>query len=265
VFFEGFEGALSKEWHFGINGEGDPLREKGDAQEIAKVGLVRIVDQPTRHGGHAVRFEVPRRLGSFRSELAMSPVPLFSDYWYGFSIFIPADWVDDPQDGDIVAQWHGAFGEDKKQFKVEGDGKGRPPVALSLHANRWEVAVNSSAAVVKNATDWAQYGSRREKFELGQFRKGAWTDWVFHMHWSYKADGLLEIWRDGKQVLKHDGPVCYNDPQGPYFKIGIYHPAWKAFEAESFNQQKVIIPRKVIYHDEVRVAQGGRYEDVEPR
>ena len=264
-FFEGFEDSLSKQWHFGINGDRDPLRQKGDARAIARAGLIQIVNQPVRAGGHAVRFEVPRRLGSFRSELALSAVPLFSDYWYGFSIFIPADWIDDPQDGDIVAQWHGSFGEDKKQFKVEGDGKGRPPVALSLHADRWEVAINSSAAVVTNAKDWENYGSKREKSDLGKFRKGVWTDWVFHMHWSYKTDGLVEIWQDGKQVLTHKGPNCYNDPNGPYFKIGIYHPAWKDFEAETFNRQKLIIPRKVIFHDEVRVVSGGTYNDVAPR
>ena len=70
---------------------------------------------------------------------------------------------------------------------------------------------------------------------------------------------------DGKQVLNHKGPNCYNDPNGPYFKIGIYHPAWKDFEATSFNAEKVVIPRKVIYHDEVRVAANASYEAVAPR
>jgi len=112
------------------------------------------VDQPVRAGSHAIRFEVPHKPGSFRSEIALSPVPLFSDYWYSFSIFVPEDWIDDPEEGDIVAQWHGSYGEGKKQFKVEGDGKGRPPVALSLHADRWELAINSSDAVVKDAKDW---------------------------------------------------------------------------------------------------------------
>jgi len=265
LFFDGFEDGLKPQWHFGINGDKDPLRQKNDPKAIADAGLIRIVDDPVRAGRHALRSEVPRRLGSFRSEIALSGVPLFSDYWYGFSIFIPPDWVDDPQDGDIVAQWHGSFGEDKKQFKVEGDGKGRPPVALTLHASDWQVAVNSSSAVVKDAKDWANYGSKREQFSLGRFRKGAWTDWVFHMRWSYKPDGQLEIWQDGKLVLSHTGPNCYNDPNGPYFKIGIYHPAWKDFEIETFNQQKVIIPRKVIFHGAVRVVADGKYDDVAPR
>jgi hypothetical protein len=265
TFFEGFEKAIGKEWRFGINGEGDPLREKQDPHSIAEAGLIRVVGEPVRAGGHAVRFEVPRRLGSFRSELALSPVPLFSDYWYGFSIFIPPDWIDDPQGGDIVAQWHGAFGPDKKQFKVEGDGKGRPPAALSLRGDHWEIAVNSSAAVVKNASDWANYGSKRDKGDLGKSAKGVWNDWVFHMHWSYKEDGLIEVWRDGKPVFERKGPNCYNDPKGPYFKIGIYHPEWKEFKAESFHAAKLIVPRKVIFHDEVRVAANGGYESVAPR
>jgi hypothetical protein len=205
------------------------------------------VDQPVRAGSHAIRFEVPHKPGSFRSEIALSSVPLFSDYWYGFSIFIPEDWIDDPQEGDIVAQWHGSYGEDKKQFKVEGDGKGRPPVALALHGDRWELAINSSDAVVKDAKDWENYATKREKSDLGKFRKGVWTDWVFHMHWSYQSDGLVEIWQNGRPVLTHRGPNCYNDSKGPYFKIGIYHPSWKKFAPGP-------IPTKVIYHDEIRVA-----------
>jgi len=264
-FFDGFEAGLQPQWHYGINGDNDPLRIKNDPRAIADAGLVRIVGDPVRAGQHAIRFEVPRRLGSFRSEVAMSGVPLFSDYWYGFSIFIPGDWVDDPQGGDIVAQWHGSAGEDKKQFKVEGDGKGRPPVALSLQGSAWRININSSAAVVKDSTDWAGFQSKREQFPLGKFAKGAWTDWVFHMRWSYKADGLLEVWQNGKLVLTHPGPNCYNDPNGPYFKIGIYHPAWKAFESEAFMEEKVIIQRKVIYHDEVRVVRDGGYSDVAPR
>ncbi len=264
VFVEGFEGKLKPQWHYGINGDKDPLRIKNDPKAIEEAGLVRIVDAPVRAGKHSIRFEVPRRPGSFRSEIAMQGVPLFSDYWYGFSIFIPADWVDDPQDGDIVAQWHGSAGTDKKQFKVEGDGKGRPPVALALKGNIWHITLNSSDAVVKDAKDWEKFATKREQFPLAAFRKGVWTDWVFHMRWSYKADGLVEVWQDGKQVLTHSGPNCYNDPNGPYFKIGIYHPAWKDFEAEKMAQQKVIISSKVIYHDEIRVVQNGQYKKVTP-
>jgi len=265
LFFEGFEKKLQPQWHYGINGDKDPLRIKNDPKAIEDAGLVRIVDNPVRAGRHSIRFEVPRRLGSFRSEIAMSGVPLFSDYWYGFSIFIPEDWIDDPQDGDIVAQWHGSAGEDKKQFKVEGDGKGRPPVALSLNGSNWRVSVNSSSAVVKDAKDWDKYESKREQFPLGRFRKGAWTDWVFHMKWSYKEDGIIEVWQDGKPVLTHKGPNSYNDPKGPYFKIGIYHPAWKDLPSSKFNEQKLIIPKKVIYHDEIRVVEGGKYADVAAR
>ena len=265
LFFDGFEGAISQQWRFGINGDTDPLRQAGDAQAIARAGLVQIVDKPLRAGAHAVRFEVPRRLGSFRSELALSSVPMFSDYWYGFSIFIPKDWTNDPQDGDIVAQWHGAANQDKKQFKVEGDSKGRPPVSLSLHDDRWEITFNWSSAVVKTAQDWENFKTEREKKEIGKFQKGVWTDWVFHAHWSYKEDGLVEVWQNGKQVVNRKGPNCYNDPNGPYFKVGIYHPAWKDIKADTFNQQKLIIPRKVIYHDEVRVIPNGKYEDVAPR
>jgi Ca2+-binding RTX toxin-like protein len=73
------------------------------------------------------------------------------------------------------------------------------------------------------------------------------------VQWSYKSDGLLQVWRDGQKVLDRAGPNTYNDLQGNYFKFGIYN---HSIESPT---------DKTLYFDEVRLGnQNNTYEDVAP-
>ena len=85
-----------------------------------------------------------------------------------------------------------------------------------------------------------------------------WTDWVVHARWSFRDDGLLEIWKDGEKIIEQHGPNTYNDQRGMYFKIGIYKPPWD-------KPVKSDVDRRVVVHDEIRIAgPGARYADVAP-
>ena len=78
--------------------------------------------------------------------------------------------------------------------------------------------------------------------------KGVWHDFVYHIKWSYKDDGFVEGWLNGKKIIDYRGPVGYNDDQGIYFKIGVYRN-----ESEK---------TYVIYHDEYR--RGNSFAEVDP-
>ena len=52
--------------------------------------------------------------------------------------------------------------------------------------------------------------------------RGAWTDWVFHVKWSYGPDGVLEVWKNSQKIVTKSGPNTFNDARGPYMKMGIY-------------------------------------------
>ena len=58
-------------------------------------------------------------------------------------------------------------------------------------------------------------------------RLGEWEHWVYHSRYSFAADGFVELWRNGKQVVRwvRTG-TAYNDDKGPYFKLGIYSSSW---------------------------------------
>jgi len=61
---------------------------------------------------------------------------------------------------------------------------------------------------------------------MGNIEKGKWTGISYK--WSHKPDGLLEVWKDGKLVVRKTGPNTYNDEKGPFLKMGIYKPHWKS-------------------------------------
>lgn len=58
-------------------------------------------------------------------------------------------------------------------------------------------------------------------FVDSQFKRGQTYHLVYHLRYS-QAQGALDAWRDGEQIVHYSGPLGYINTQGPYFKFGIY-------------------------------------------
>ncbi len=177
---------------------------------------IRVVTNPVRSGKYAVQFELRRDdpivASSKRAELTLEKEPKVNvERWYGFSIFLPKDYVGDPTP-EIVTQWHASPDRDR------GEVWRSPPLALLTEDGRWKITWRWDADPImkQNRAD----GSKSES--LGEYKTGVWTDWVFHVKWSWESDGLLEIWKNGKKAVHYQGPNAYNDARGVYFKTGIY-------------------------------------------
>ena len=53
---------------------------------------------------------------------------LDEDFWYGWSIYVPADWVFDANDQKVVHQWHTASGQPGDSAKpISGQATTSPP------------------------------------------------------------------------------------------------------------------------------------------
>ncbi len=213
----------------------------------------RIVNFPVRAGKQAVKITLkkddPFVAGSKRAELKLGGVEANSEQWYSFSVFLPPTYKQDPS-GEIIAQWH-----DKPDREL-GEGWKSPALTLSTRNGRFYLGRrwDSKQVSVNNLPEG------EEAIDFGRYQTGKWTDFVFHVKWSYTSDGLLEVWKDGQLEVSRSGPNYYNDLRGPYFKIGIYKGDWK-------NQpKKSIVSQRDIYFDEIRVGDASaRYEDVAPR
>ena len=226
--------------------------ESGWRRELCCRQSAVTVSSPVRAGERAVKITLNKGdsdiQNSKRSELKLSPVPANSEQWYGFSMFLPESYKSDPS-AEIIVQWH-----DKPDLD-SGDIWKTPPLYLTtnngdlLLRRRWD-----SRRIVKNNTPQG-----KEAINLGPYPKGVWTDFVFHVKWSYKSDGLLEVWRNGNLIVTEKGPNTYNDAVGPYFKMGIYKFDWK------YNPGKSNTTQRVIYFDQVKAGgAGATYNQVAP-
>lgn len=118
--------------------------------------------------------------------------------------------------------------------------------------NRWDAKPNTFESGQR------EYGGTKN-YDFGPYGTGVWTDWVFHVKWSYQSDGLLEVWRDGRKVVTQKGPNTFNDKGGPYFKMGMYK-GWQDPERPGD-----AVTRRVLYHDEYRMGSiTATYDDVAP-
>ena len=201
---------------------------------------INIVDTPVRAGRNAVRFEVRRDdadvADSKRAELKLAPVPAKSERWYAVSLYLPEEYQEDPTP-EIVTQWHATPDFDK------GETWRSPPLALLTHEGKWRIGWRwDSKRVTEGNTPEGSQGRT-----LGSYETGRWTDWVFHVKWSWEEDGLLQVWKDGKQVIHHKGPNAYHDKTGTYFKTGIYKWPFKS------DPDAAKVDKRVLYVDEIRI------------
>ncbi|MEQ8496548.1 MAG: polysaccharide lyase [Gammaproteobacteria bacterium] len=182
-----------------------------------------IVDAPVRSGRHAARFHLRRDdddvKGSRRAEVRAKAGDLGRDYWFAFSINLPADWPDASVPV-TLAQWHGV------PDKWLGEAGRSPPLRLLALGGQWQLANIWDSKRVSQTPFTANDPQGWVLEPISSLDIDQWTDWLFHVRWSFGEDGVLEVWKNGERVYQRNGPNTYNDAVGPYLKLGIYVPEW---------------------------------------
>lgn len=216
----------------------------GWKKELCCSHSAQIVSSPTRAGKQAVQITLkksdPIIANSKRAELKLGTVPANSEKWYRFSIFLPFKYKKDPS-FEIVTQWRST--PDKNLGEI---GPGGPPLYLITASGNWKIRRNWDSKGITTRKN----PEGKETINLGSYQTGVWTDFLFHVKWSHKSNGLLEVWKNDELVVRRTGPNTYNDKIGPYFKLGIYKPEWVKSPEKSNTTQRVI------YFDEIRLDKG---------
>jgi hypothetical protein len=196
---EDFEGALATFWRPGDHGTG----------RVAP-GAVVLSDERARSGRRSARITVREgdvaQVGDSgqaneRAELDSGKHRLLGqDVWCGFALLVPPQF---PITGTrlVLAQW--------KQSGLEGS----PLIAQRYQGGRHYLTIR----------DLATRGSWRATFELPAIVPGRWVDLVWHVRFATDATGLVEIWMDGKHVVRCPGATA--SPGGEaafYHKVGLY-------------------------------------------
>jgi len=194
-----------------------------------------------RKGAGSLRFWLkstdPTASGKHRAEIQGYNGPAGKiERWYGLSNYV-AKWSLTDKEPGSPFQWH------------QANGAGSPPLAIWIKEGRYQVVHNTT-----NYTD-----GNFEYNDIGAVVTGKWVDWVFHVIWSDKSDGLLEVFMDGKKVYTYNGITMETLPEGNYVKLGIYF--WPFTNRPGSSNQTEIIT----YIDEYREGnENATFADVNP-
>jgi hypothetical protein len=114
-----------------------------------------------------------------------------------------------------------------------------------------EISIGNTHWFIRQSYGSAQTEPTRTNQKLDDpVRPGSWVSWVIHAKWSPNADGLLQIWKDGKPVMERKG-------------INVYSTIGKR---EAFEKENPVATKKVIYATDLKVGdERARYEDVAPK
>ena len=239
--------------------------ERGNLDNFTLAGNRKnsIVTTPVRSGKYALRSVVDRYDSEvpFRCEIVAKDQnarqsylyqEIGKEYWYGFSTFLPKDYVIDNQT-EIIAQFHGTPDEGEPWFL--------PNLGLHITENHYELNRYWDS---RRITKWDEIDGE-DHYVFGNITAdlGRWSDWVFHVKWDYRKDGegFMKIWKDGVLIFDQSGPNCSNDDLGPFLRFGMYKWDWKHSEEEKPSNTT----HRVIYHDEYRIGNAhANYEEVAP-
>ena len=198
-----------------------------------------IVEDPLAPENHVARFRLHRGdpivSDGKRAELQIDGIGEIGtgrDFWYGFRTYLPVDWKYD-HEYEVLAQWKGKRDKPQEQSKS-------PALALRVRKEHWYITNRwDERPITPNNR------SPHETLWRGHLTAGAWTEWVVHARWSFREDGFLQVWKDGRQIIEKRGANTYNDRRRMYFKIGIYKAPWGDPDRQS------LVDRRIVYHDDV--------------
>lgn len=184
----------------------------------------RIVTRPVAQGRYAAEFQVRPTTGTNpndRAELVATQAESGGypgqTWWYGWWTYFP---------GPPQAWWHaGGDWNDITQF-------------FSTDNVPSQLTIGIDAANRRSPAIYAEGIPLRRKRILASLRYGHWFHFLVHARWSTGPDGFVEMWLDGRNVIRRlQGPTLRNQhapassaltSPGMYISQGIYRHAYRS-------------------------------------
>jgi len=193
---------------------------------------MRYVTNPVYRGTKSVRFEIredqPLVQHGKRAEVTIIKGIPVNNMWYSFAVYFPQDGFAKDSQREIINQWYQ---------------NGSPATSLRVREDRIFLETGSDI-------------DNRKQVDIGFVTKDTWHEFVFHFIHSHNTDGLIEVWHNGKLVIKRSGGNMYDDVL-PKWKIGIYKAAFKHGTSD--------VSKRVLYFDNIKVGDDqASYDDMNP-
>ncbi len=206
-----------------------------------------LVTSPVREGSTAARFTVKQgysRFGANEDTEAVwhSHERQGDDYWYAWSTQFPTNW-EPPYGWGIFAQWHAPLGTS-------------PIISFNARADTAVLDVHTGMTDVKRNA----FAFDHEFPLLSTLAKGRWNDFVMHVHWSRKKDGVIEVYHRvaGEKTLHRLVSIGHiptfqftsdGSGTGTYLLLGLYRRSYCAQPTKLNCRSTRVQPPSVIYDD----------------
>jgi hypothetical protein len=201
---------------------------------------------------------------NYRSEVAVKSPAAFEkgkEYWVGISVFLPKDWnlnYGSNVSNGIVWQFHG-----RPYNSPDGSWRKIQPIVLWHTANGW--LVNNLTYSTSSPNKEIGLGNLAQFSGKSPYKLGQWNDFVVNVKFSgaqspNDTNGFVKVWINGNKVVDQSGQNYFGEePQGPFFKFGLYNSTWK------YRDQWVGPSSRLLYHDGFRVGNSvSSYSEVLP-
>ncbi|MCB1563346.1 MAG: polysaccharide lyase [Alphaproteobacteria bacterium] len=143
--------------------------------------------------------------GGHRSEITSPPQTVPGEYWYKWSLMIPAPWNYDKNM--VLMQIH--------DTPDGGDGARFPNFALGIESG-------FLAAYVGDVDPPTEGGDTR-RIARKHVSFDTWHNLCLHTLWRTDGFGMLELFIDREPIFRRTNVgTAYDDAIGPYFKLGVY-------------------------------------------
>ena len=253
IFFDSYESYDTGVKNFYDNNNPDKWKQTGVKDEN---NYYQVISSFARAGGKSIEYHSYRtspNIGYRNQSVAWGGlgsgrlIHLYegNEYWVGFSVYLPEDFVCDGCISNIYAN------ELLVQFfGIPDDGETdarNPCVAFLVVKGNWELLLHSdSHPITKNKAY-----ERTKKYTIGSWSgdTGKWTDWVFNFKVDYTAGGynggFFKVYKNGVLVVNDTGGNCYNDADGSYPSFGIYKFSWQEHPTDTVT--------RIVYLDEIKI------------
>jgi hypothetical protein len=173
-------------------------------------GRATIVGDRVHEGRYAARYEVrpgddPLGSGGERAEaMALTGETAGTESWWAWSTYFGDDFQPAPDTiWNIFTQWHhtGSTGQANAHFELDAE------------TSPWHLQLRTFGGLLNQ---------NERRFNLGDFRRNTWLDFVFHVRWAPDATGFVEVWVNGVNVVPLTNTPTLYAGQSVYVKQGFY-------------------------------------------